>query len=170
MFTDDFYLPEGEEDHWEQPCGRTTKAHMKINPARKVNEPANRLYTRSSDKADAQPEPAASPRRSSPVYVLIPVSHVPLAEALNICDPSPDPETELIQTRKDALVASLLDSLEPGDRALARSRFVDGDTYSSIAARQGVSKEAVHKRMARILRAMKTALAEQGITRLEDVL
>jgi DNA-directed RNA polymerase specialized sigma24 family protein len=118
---------------------------------------------------NAQPETASFFRRS-PSYATVPVIEIPFLEAAHdICDPSQNPESDAVASKRRGLLARIMSELEPAERALIVSRFVLNETLAVIAEREGVSKKTIFGRIAKILPVIKRKLAERGVRKFEDL-
>lgn len=78
----------------------------------------------------------------------------------DIPDSAPDPEVRLEHLQAHAAVLGFVDFLPTRDREIVRRVFWAGETQTEIAADFGLSKMAISKAMARILRQGRIALAD----------
>lgn len=73
---------------------------------------------------------------------------------------TPDLAHEVIQSATEAKVLAALDLLPPEQRDAIRSHVLEGDSYESIAQREGTSVPAVRKRVSRGLQALRRTSKE----------
>jgi RNA polymerase sigma factor (sigma-70 family) len=78
--------------------------------------------------------------------------------AFEIPDPSCGPEAQLERTRAFQAVGDFVRALSPRDQEIVRHMFWHDETQTVVAQRFGVSKMAISKAMARILKQGRAAL------------
>jgi RNA polymerase sigma factor (sigma-70 family) len=87
-----------------------------------------------------------------------PAAPVEAAEAL----PAPEAlaEEQLIDAEREARIHACLAALQDGQRRAIRSAFFEGQTYASLAERQGVPLGTMKSRVRRALAALKACLEQ----------
>lgn len=78
--------------------------------------------------------------------------------AFEIPDPSPSPEEQLERNQAFQAVGDFVRTLSPRDQEIVRRVFWHDDTQTAVAQRFGVSKMAISKAMARIVKQGRAAL------------
>lgn len=79
--------------------------------------------------------------------------------AFEIQDPAPVQDEQFAHNQILDAVGRFVDSLSPRDREIVRSVYWDGQTQTEVAVRLSVSKMAISKAIARILKLGRVELA-----------
>lgn len=91
-------------------------------------------------------------------------------DARGLPDDGPSPFDAAAASQAALLLARCRAGLPPRHRQLLAWRYRDGQTFATIAQRWGVTEVAVHRMHGRVLKTLRTRLAELRVTRLDQVL
>lgn len=85
-------------------------------------------------------------------------THLPVTAAETVPAPEPLPEEQMVDAEREARVHHCIAELDPEQGDAIRSAFLEGQTYASLAERQGVPLGTMKSRVRRGLARLKICL------------